>query len=217
MSTRPQAENGDTTPWYASFWEFCTAYCGERFGADWNLSPEQSLMLHAEATTIPALVVIYGPKGTNNTLQLPFGTSPYDLRQKDMPPAAELAERQGLRLYTSDATLIKVPEAFLQRAPVEAQVEAQVALAAIRDASVILNPLLEGGHTAIAGRLAGAFLRVGRKSVADDIVATMKAAGMTSARTIRSPRSSASRYHIGHPADGWTPAGDLGNPTRHRR
>jgi hypothetical protein len=173
VSTGPQAENGVTTPWYASFWEFCAAYCRERFGADWNLSPEQSLLLHAEATAIPAQVVIYSPKGTNNTLQLPFGTSLYDLRQKDMPPAADLAERQGLRLYTPDAALIKVPEAFFQCAPVESQ----VALAAIRNTSAILNRLLGGGHTAIAGRLAGAFRRVGRKSVADDIVATMKAAG----------------------------------------
>lgn len=173
MSTGPQADDGDTTPWYASFWEFCAAYCGERFGADWRLSPEQSLLLHAEATAIPAQVVIYSPKGTNNTVQLPFGTSLYDLRQKDMPPAADLAERQGLRLYTPDAALIKVPEVFFQRAPVEAQ----VALAAIRNASAILSRLLNGGHTAVAGRLAGAFRRAGRKSVADDIVATMKAAG----------------------------------------
>ena len=43
--------------------------------------------------------------------------------------------------------------------------------------SEILGPLLEGGHTVVAGRLAGAFTRVGRKEVADEIVKTMKAAG----------------------------------------
>lgn len=173
MSTGPGAADGDTTPWYASFWEFCAAYCNERFGSDWHLSPEQSLLLQAEATAIPAQVVIYSPQGGNNTVQLPFGTSLYDLRQKDMPPAADLGERQGLRLYTPDAALIKVPEAFFQRAPVEAQ----VALASIRNASAILSRLLDGGHTAVAGRLAGAFRRAGRNNVADDIIATMKTAG----------------------------------------
>lgn len=173
MSTGPAAGEGDTTPWYASFWEFCGAYCNHRFDTDWHLSPEQSLLLHAEATAIPSQVVIYSPKGGNNTVHLPFGTSLYDLRQKDMPPVADLVERHGLRLYAPEAALIKVPEAFFQRAPVEAQ----VALASVRNASAILSRLLDGGHTAVAGRLAGAFRRASRGAVADDIVATMKAAG----------------------------------------
>ncbi len=47
----------------------------------------------------------------------------------------------------------------------------------IRDASGLLARLLEGGHTVIAGRLAGAFRNVGRGRIADDIVKTMLAAG----------------------------------------
>ena len=50
-------------------------------------------------------------------------------------------------------------------------------LAGIKDASEILGPLLEGGHTVVAGRLAGAFTRVGRKEIAEEIVKAMKAAG----------------------------------------
>src|ERR1700719_4650323 len=48
ISTSPGAAPGDTTPWFASFWEFCARYCESRFGKDWHLSPEQSLLLHAE-------------------------------------------------------------------------------------------------------------------------------------------------------------------------
>ena len=47
ISASPSARAGDSIPWYASFWEFCGMYCGERFGNDWHLSPEQSLFLHA--------------------------------------------------------------------------------------------------------------------------------------------------------------------------
>ena len=47
----------------------------------------------------------------------------------------------------------------------------------IRDASGLLARLLEGGHTVIAGRLAGAFRNIGRDRIADDIVKTMSAAG----------------------------------------
>src|SRR5258707_1199068 len=54
ISSSPTARPGDSTPWSASFWEFCGRYCEERFGEDWRLSPEQSLLLHSENTVIPA-------------------------------------------------------------------------------------------------------------------------------------------------------------------
>ena len=47
ISSSPSAREGDSTPWYASFWEFCARYCQDRFGDAWHLSPEQSLLLHA--------------------------------------------------------------------------------------------------------------------------------------------------------------------------
>src|SRR6266852_6614573 len=48
ISSSPGARAGDSTPWYASFWEFCARYCGDRFSDEWHLSPEQSLLLLAE-------------------------------------------------------------------------------------------------------------------------------------------------------------------------
>ena len=173
MSTSPQAHPGDTTAWYASFWEFCGRYCGDRFGNEWFLSPEQSLLLHAEATAIPGQVIVNSPKGTNNNQELLFGTSTYDLKVKGMPAAEDLAEKNGLRVYVPEAALVKVTEAFFQRSPIEAQ----VVLGAVRDVSGILGRLLDGGHSAIAGRIAGAFRRVGRDDFADEITKTMKSAG----------------------------------------
>jgi fido (protein-threonine AMPylation protein) len=173
ISSSPGAEPKDSTPWFASFWEFCARYARARFGERWHLSPEQSLLLHAENTVIPRQVVIYTPKGTNNTVELLFGTSLYDLRAKQMPPAADLVEREGLLLFAPAAALIRVPEAFFARYPVEAQ----VALSGIRDAADVLGRLLDGGHSAVAGRLAGAFRRLDRDDVADEIVSAMKAAG----------------------------------------
>ncbi|WP_095085198.1 Fic family protein [Mesorhizobium sophorae] len=171
MSTGPQAQQQDTTPWYPSFWEFCSLYCNDRFGKDWFLSPEQSLLLHAEAPTIPPQVVVNTPKGKNNRIDLLFGTSLYDLAVKEMPE--QLTEKNGQRVLTVEAALIRVPEGFFQRAPIEMQ----VAMASVRDVSTVLALLLDGGHSAVAGRLAGAFRRVGRDAFADEIVATFKAAG----------------------------------------
>ncbi|HET9101427.1 MAG TPA: hypothetical protein VFN62_13620 [Acidobacteriaceae bacterium] len=173
MSSSPSARDGDSTPWYASFWGFCESYCQDRFADAWHLSPEQSLLLHAENTFIPTQVVIYAAKGTNHTMNLLFGTSLYDLKQTDMPPAGDVSVKDGLRLFSPATALVKAPESFLVRNPIETQ----VVLAGIRDASDVLRRLLNGGHTAKAGHLAGAFRRVGRPEIADEIVSTMKSAG----------------------------------------
>src|SRR3989304_7448580 len=107
-SSSPGARAGDSTPWYASFWEFCARYCKERFGDEWHLSPEQSLLLLAENTVIPRQVVVYSPKGTNHNLELLFGTSLYDLKS-DIPDLTALTERNGLRLFPPPATLVRMP------------------------------------------------------------------------------------------------------------
>lgn len=173
ISSSPNADPGDTTSWYASFWEFCVSYCTARFGDAWHLSPEQSLLLHAESTVIPRQIIIYTPKGTNNTVELLFGTSLLDLKQKDIPADKDITTRDGLKLLAPEAALVKVTEAFFVRNPVEAQ----IVLSGVRDAGDMLGRLLDGGHSAVAGRLAGAFRRIGRAAIADEILKVMKSAG----------------------------------------
>ncbi len=175
ISASPDEQSANTTPWYASFWEFCARYCSKRFGNAWHLSPEQSLLLHAGHTVIPSQVIIYSPKGTNNTVELLYGTSLYDLKRSEMPPLDDLEQRDELTLYAIAAALVKVPESFFQRYPIEAQ----ILLSAITDPSDLLRRLLAGSHSAIAGRLAGAFRRLGKDGIADEITFTMKAADYT--------------------------------------
>src|SRR5690606_39650055 len=55
--------------------------------------------------------------------------------------------------------------------------EMRTALASISDASLLLPRLLEGNHSKIAGRLAGAFRNIGRTQTADQILAAMRGAG----------------------------------------
>jgi fido (protein-threonine AMPylation protein) len=172
ISASPDVAPGDTTPWFAAFWGFCARYCGFRFGKSWHLSPEQSLLLHAEDTVIPTQVIVYSPKGTNNTLSLLFGTSLYDLKSR-MPKASDLTVKNGLRLFKPATALVRVSEDFMRRRAAEVH----VLLAGIKDSSEILGPLLEGGHTVVAGRIAGAFARFGRNDVAEEIVKAMKVAG----------------------------------------
>ena len=173
ISASPGARAGDSTPWYASFWEFCARYCDERFGEAWHLSPEQSLLLHAENTVTPAQVVVYSLRGNNHNLNLPFGTSLYDLKQPDMPAASDTAVKDGLRVFSPAASLVRMPESFFSRKPIETQ----VVLAGLRDASDLLRLLLTGANSVKAGLLAGAMRRIDRPAIADEILKTMKAAG----------------------------------------
>jgi len=173
MATNPAARSGDSTAWYSSFWEFCARYSDARFGGDWHLSPEISLLIHAEATDVPRQVVIHASEGTNHTIDLPFGTSLFDYRVDSMPEATLVTESDGLRRLTPAAALVRVQPSFFQQRPVEAH----VALAGVQDPSTLLAQLLEGDRTVVAGRLVGGLRQIGRTAMADEIADAMARAG----------------------------------------
>ena len=171
IPSRPDEARGESTAWYASSWRFCAAYLEERFGAEWCLSPEQSLSLHAGNRTVPRQLLVRSPGARNKVTKLPHGTSLLDVRAA-LPEAADLEVKEGLRVFSSESALIECsPNYFSNNST-----DARTVLSMIRDGSGLLARLLEGGHTVIAGRLAGAFRNVGRDRIADEIVKTMSAA-----------------------------------------
>jgi hypothetical protein len=174
IPSRPDETPGDSTAWYASFWDFCAAYLSARFDKEWCLSPEQSLSLHGGNRAVPAQLPVRTPRGGNKPTPLPHGTSLFDVRNA-MPNDSEIVERHGLRLFSVPAALVAVPEQFFRRA----STDVRAAMATMRDASDVLALLLEGGHSVVAGRLAGAFRNTGQERIADDIVKTMEKAGYT--------------------------------------
>ncbi|MFT6914931.1 MAG: hypothetical protein ACJAWL_001230 [Motiliproteus sp.] len=172
IATRPNETAGESSAWYASFWQFCAAYLDHLKGKDWCLSPEQSLSLHAENWTVPRQLLVRATKARNNITALPQGTSLLDI-ESSLPDAENIVEKNGLRLFSLPAALIACPpRTFLQN-----QTDIRTALAIVSDASIVLKPLLEGGHSTIAGRLAGAFRNIGRDRIADNILSTMRSAG----------------------------------------
>ncbi len=174
IPSRPDEPAGESTSWYTSFWAFCAAYLSERFGEEWCLSPEQSLSLHIGDWTVPRQLLVRTPKGGNKPTDLPFGTSVFDVRL-ETPPAADVETLDGLRAYN-------LPVALIACAPAQFTAHPQTlraALAMIPDASNVLSRLLEGSHSKIAGRLAGAFRNIGRDQIADNIIGSMQAAGNT--------------------------------------
>src|SRR5512140_1800879 len=162
IASRPDEVKGDSTAWYASFWRFAAVYLQTRFGRNWSLSPEQSLSLHGGNWTVPAQLVVRSSKGKNNVTKLPHGTSLRDLHAA-WPKPADREEKDGLRIFPLESALIESSaQCFSSHAT-----DVRAAMATIRDASGLLARLLEGGHSTIAGRLAGAFRNSGRGLIAD--------------------------------------------------
>ena len=169
---RPDEKKDESTTWYASFWQFCAAYLNHLKGDDWCLSPEQSIALHAENRAVPQQLLVRAIKARNNVTPLPHGTSLLDIRS-NLPPSKSTSEISGLRAFTVPAALVACgPQVFTQN-----PTDMRTALSIVSDASEVLELLLEGGHSTVAGRLAGAFRNIGRDQIADDIVATMHSAG----------------------------------------
>ena len=172
IPSRPDEVKGESTAWYGSFWRFCAVYLEERFGREWCISPEQSLSLHAGNWTVPRQLVVRAPGARNKVTALPYGTSLMDLRAA-LPATADREEKERLRIFSVESALIACsPTYFSNNAT-----DVRAVLPMVRDASGLLARLLEGGHSVIAGRLAGAFRNIGRDRIADDIVKTMSAAG----------------------------------------
>jgi len=172
IPANPNEDRGDTTPWYTSFWDFCGTYLRKRFGNNWCIGPEQSLCLHAGNLAVPHQLLIRAPKGSNKPIALSHGTSIFDIRAA-MPAKKDVTEVGNLRTYAPAAALIEASPAFFTVSPTDAR----AILAAIADPSNLLGRLLEGGHSVIAGRLAGGFRNIGRERIAENIVKTMSAAG----------------------------------------
>lgn len=171
IPARPDETTGESTAWFASFWDFCVAYFTERFASAWCLSPEQSLSLHVGNRSVPKQLLIRTPRGSNNLLKLPYETSLLDVKAS-LPNSGDMEEKDGLRVYALPAAFVACSPGYFQQNPTDAR----AALSTIQDASDVLGKLLDGGHTAIAGRLAGAFRNIGRDRIADDIIQTMRAA-----------------------------------------
>jgi hypothetical protein len=175
LTSRPGDAPGDSTPWFAAMRDFIAGYCDTRFGAEWHVAPAYSLHVHAGATALPQQVIVHTPHGKNTVLTLPGDCSLVDYLAREIPASDQLEVRGGLRVLPLPVALIRVPEAFFQTAAADAQ----IALAGLPDASDLNRELLAGGHSVVAGRLAGALRAIGRADLADDVLGTMRAAGYT--------------------------------------
>jgi hypothetical protein len=88
-----------------------------------------------------------------------------------MPDRNQLVLLDGLRVYSVAASLVYCSRATFTQKPIQVRTLPSM----VTDASDVLNVLLDGGHVASAGRLAGAFRNIRRDLIADNIVKGMAA------------------------------------------
>jgi len=172
IASPPESAQGESGIWFTAYWSFCAQYLAERFGDDWSLTPELSLALQTGNRTVPHQLLVRAGKAGNKATGLLLGTSLFDTRAA-LPEASDLVVQDGLRLFSIPAALIAASPGYFDAN----RIDARAALATIRDASELLERLLEKGQSVVAGRLAGAFRNIGRGRIADDILKTMDRAG----------------------------------------
>jgi hypothetical protein len=168
----PTFSKGDSTVWFSNYWEFCTQYLEDRFGEEWCVSAEQSLVLHAGNTTIPTQLIVRSPKANNATTPFPYNTSLF-LLKANLPDKNECVVNHDIRMYSLPAALVGCsPNTYNQNF-----LDVRTALSLFSDSSEILSLLLNGGHSVIAGRISGAFRNIGKEKIASNISETMIKAG----------------------------------------
>ena len=163
---------GDSTVWYVSYWSFVSAYLDSKFDGRWCLSPELSLYYYSGKSVVPRQLIVRSESGTNNIMQLPFGTSILDIKAS-LPPVVEREPRYGVRLYPLAYALLMVGPDYYRRNALEAR----TCLSMVRDVSPVIAAAIDGGHTTRAGRVAGALRSIGREEQADALLSTMRQVG----------------------------------------
>ena len=172
IAINPEESKGNSTSWFTSYWGFCSRYLKDRFGDDYCISAEQSLLLHSGNEVVPNQMIIRSVKGKNTITSLLFNTSLFSMKS----PLSELESveiKNGLRILNLPASIIySSPSIFVSN-----PIDVRTALSMINDASELLGLLLDGGHSLKAGRIVGAFRNIGNFKIADEILKTMKSAG----------------------------------------
>jgi len=171
LVTHPSYPPGATAPWFSAYWAFISQYLEDRFGTEYCLSAEESVKRHVESPVIPRQIIVAVKARDNNLVTLLHGTSL--LISHSTPQLPKRSKLNGIQVMDLAAAICQISEPFYRNNPNDAE----LALRMIRSASVLLDYLLEGNNSVVAGRLVGAYEFLGNSRMAAEIRATMEAAG----------------------------------------
>lgn len=163
-------DQGMSTRWFASYWDFISQYLNKRFGADYCLSAEASLDFHLDKNALPPQLVVMTATGGSNRVELLHQTSLFIYETAELPGNREI--RLGIQTLPLAAALCRSSPALFSHEPVKAEIALRMA-----DPTDLVRILLMGGHTSVAGRLIGAYRFLGDTGAARFIESSMVSAG----------------------------------------
>jgi len=173
LLSRPSQRAGESTAWYAAFWDFLAVYLQERFDDDYCLSAVPSLEVHIGSNLVPRQVTAITTHGGKTMLELPHETSLLVYQDaRNLPRAVEVVN--DLRVMSLPVALCRMPvTVFRTRAT-----DAEIALRAVKSVDDLVRVILESGSPGLANRFAGAYKFLGDEERAQQIVKAATAAGI---------------------------------------
>ncbi|MDP1613799.1 MAG: Fic family protein [Sulfuritalea sp.] len=161
----PLAAPGDTTPFFANYWEYLASYLSERFGSDYCLTAEHSLLRQAHHNVVPKQLNVMLAVKQSQIQELAFGHSvALYPGGKSFPPAEDQETLMGVRCMSAPYCLVMLnPRYFKDYAR-----EVQIVMGKIEDPSAIAAQV-DVNATGVA-RLVAAYRRIGRNDFAEDIL-----------------------------------------------
>jgi hypothetical protein len=173
MFTRPDVLPGESSPWYANFWDFVQYYLKETVGSDYCLSAENSIDVHIANPTIPKQLIVIVKKGGSNVINLPFNTSILIYPDaNNFPP--EKTTIRGIEAMTLPYALCKATPTYFQKN----EINLRIALESVRDIQEFIRVIAEYNFVRAGERIIGAYQALNEMEKAETIKDQLKIAGM---------------------------------------
>ncbi len=172
MLVRPGLSDGDSTAWYANYWDFVRLYLNHHYKSQYCLSAESSIDLHLDKSVIPRQIIVICAKGGGQTRQLPYNTSILVYRNPEK--ISENVEMvKGINAMRLSYALCSVSPAFFRNS---AQ-DAEIALRLVRDPAELLRAIITNKVQKPAARLIGAYQFLGDADFANSLAEGLKEQG----------------------------------------
>ncbi|MFV5214397.1 Fic family protein [Azonexus caeni] len=187
----PTAEAGDTTPFYANFWEYLARYLGERFATGYCLTAEHSLLRHARQTVIPATVNVMLASSQSQVQELAFGhTIGMFPGKSTFPTESQTQAIDGLRCMSIPLCLVSLPPRHFATHGREIQ----IVMTQLQDPGP-LAALVDVNRAGLA-RILSAYRQVKRDDFADAVLSQLAGLGIQ-LKTDETPFAATPIYTLG--------------------
>ena len=159
----PLARPDDITPFLCKYWQFISVYLITRFGTDYCLSAESSLLLHSQSNVIPYHLAVSHQERQNHKQSLVHG---YSITMSpsviSFPPEEQIQVINGLRCMRAEYALVKcTPTTFAKHHD-----DVMIVLANLKDPGAIAQ--LAENATGVA-RVCAAMQQIGRTDISNEI------------------------------------------------